>query len=241
MFAVELRAAVDAARSDARLVELSQAVWQGHAAGALNDDDAQAISELVHARRTTLRGPQMALRGGSSDSPRRSSIFPPKRLQQRPDRARARARHRHHARARWMPDHLADQFTDGELAALAVIAEEHAERGACDLPMAKIAALAGVSEGTARNGLRAARALALIAIEHRPRPGQPNLTNVVRIVSPAWLAWIKRRPAAWHRHRGGGCKDFKPMQKTRDTPPYSPNNTAQRNRRKGCRGEGSSG
>ncbi len=241
MFAVELHTAVEAARSDARLIELSQTVWRGHAAGVLAEADAQTISEFIHARRIALRKPQTVLGGRSDNSPRRSSIFPPKRLQQRPDRARARARQRHHARARWLPDHLADQFTDGELAALAVIAEEHAVRGACDLPMAKIAALAGVSEGTVRNGLRAAQVLALIAVEHRPRRGQPHLTNVVRIVSPAWRAWIARRPASWHRPRGGGCKGFEPMQKTKNNPLYLPDGGDQPNRRKGCRKKGSSG
>jgi len=123
-----------------------------------------------------------------------------------------------------MPDHLADRFTDGELAVLAVVAEEHAAKGFCDLPVAKLAALAGVSESTARNGLRAAATWALIVIEHRPRPGRPHLPNIVRLVDRTWLAWITRRPASWQRGRGGGCKRFQATQEKKKNPPYPPTN-----------------
>ena len=203
-----LREAIDAARNDARLVELSGAIWQEHRAGALDDDEAQALAEIIHARRTALRGPQAASGADQGRRMGRPSIYPPKRTQPRPDRSRSRERRRRHARARWIPDHLADGFTDGELATLAIVAEEHAAKGICDLSVGKIAGLAGVSESTVRNALRQARALALLVIEHRPRPGRPHLPNLIRLVDRAWLAWIARRPASWQRRGGGGVQEI---------------------------------
>lgn len=215
----------------AAIPDIVAKIYATLAAGEISEDEAGNLDATARQRQAALRGPQEAPGGRTSDTPRRPSIFPPKRLRERPDRAQARARRRHHARARWMPDHLADHLTDGELAALAVIAEEHAAHGACDLPMGKIAALAGVSESTARNGIRAAQALALITVEHRPRPGRPHLTNVMRIVSPAWLAWIRGRPASWLQQRGGGCKGFEATQKRRDNLPHAFSDSAQVNHR----------
>lgn len=208
-------------------------------AGEISEDEAGNLDAAARQRQITLRGLQEAQGGRRAGVRHPSSIYPPKRLREPPNRTQSRTRRRHHARARWMPDHLADRFSDGELAALAVIAEEHATHGACDLPMGKIAALAGVSESTARNGLRAAQTLALITVEHRPRPGRPHLTNVVRIVAPAWLAWIRGRPASWRR-QGGGCRGFEAKLKKEDNFFYSNDDKAQQNGRKAWRG-GSAG
>jgi hypothetical protein len=103
-----------------------------------------------------------------------------------------------------MPPALAAQFTTGELAALRIVADEIARRGDCRLPMGAVAARAGVSETTARNALRGARREELLTIEARPRPGRPNLTNIVRVISAEWLAWIAR--GASTRAERGGCK-----------------------------------
>lgn len=188
MFADQLRAAVEAARSDVRLVELSHAIWQGHAARALDDDEAQALSEYVHARRTALRGPQAA----PGRIPGRPSIFPPKRPQRSPDRARSLERRRHLAASGPLPPALATRFTTGELATLKVVADEVCQRGTCTLCTDAIAARAGVSNSTARNALRAARRLGILTVEERRRQGQRNDTNVIRVTDAAWTAWIAR-------------------------------------------------
>ena len=73
--------------------------------------------------------------------------------------------------------------------------------------MDRIAAAAGVSRSTAQNAIREARALGHLSVESRPRKGQKNLTNLVRIVSPEWLAWLKRGPSL---ARQIGFKDFHP-------------------------------
>lgn len=204
---------------------LNKAIYADWGAGRLSDDAAQALAEAVQARRSASRYSETPL------TPRRS-LFPPKRPQRTPDRAASRARRRTHARARWMPDHLAALFTDGELAALSIVAQEIAARGRCTFPMAKIAALAGISETTARNAFREARAHGLIEIEERPQHRAPHLPNVLRIVAPAWLAWIERRPAT---SRGGGCNDLKATPKGKNKTPLPPTPGAQRNRWKGYR------
>jgi hypothetical protein len=108
-----------------------------------------------------------------------------------PDRARSIARRRRVALCGAIPAKLAANFTLGEIAALSVIAGEIRRQGHCALPLDAIAAKAGVCRTTAQNALRAARLAGLVIVTERPRPGRKNLPNVVKIVSPAWLAWLR--------------------------------------------------
>lgn len=117
-----------------------------------------------------------------------------------------------------MPPALASRFTTGELAALKIVADEIALRGDCRLPLGAVAARAGVSETTVRNALRAARAQGLLSVEERPRRGRPNLTNIVRMISTQWRAWILRRPP------GTGCK--KPQGTGKDSFSETPDATS---------------
>src|SRR3954471_24576054 len=55
-FCNQMAAAIDGARSLTRLDHLSRSIWQGVHAGAVSDDDAQALAERLHARRSALRG-----------------------------------------------------------------------------------------------------------------------------------------------------------------------------------------
>src|SRR5215210_7202275 len=55
-FCDQMAAAIDGARTLTRLDHLSRSVWQGLAAGAVADDDAQALAERLHTRRGVLRG-----------------------------------------------------------------------------------------------------------------------------------------------------------------------------------------
>lgn len=200
-----LRSAIEAAHSDAHLVELSQAIWQGHAAGLLDDDGAQVLSEFVHARRTALRGPQAA----QGRMPGRPSIFPRKRPQRSPDRAKSLERRRTLAASGPLPPALAARFTTGELAVLKVIADEVRARGVCELHVDAIAARAGVSASTARNARRTAERHGYLSVEERRRQGQRNDTNRITITDPSWQAWIKKG----QRSEGGGFKTLKPTDK----------------------------
>ena len=55
-FCNQMAAAIDGARTLTRLDHLSRSIWQGLAAGTVADDDAQALAERLHARRSVLRG-----------------------------------------------------------------------------------------------------------------------------------------------------------------------------------------
>ena len=70
-FCDQMTAAIDGARTLTRLDHLSRAIWQGLAAGAVADDNAQALAERLHVRRTVLRGevPTTSNRGRALGSP----------------------------------------------------------------------------------------------------------------------------------------------------------------------------
>jgi hypothetical protein len=87
-----------------------------------------------------------------------------------------------------MPRKLVTRFT---LAEQAVVALEVKKHGVCSLTIGHIAALAGVSEQTARNALRQAQALCLVTIEERRRTAWMNYPNKVCIVSKEWAAWLR--------------------------------------------------
>lgn len=94
-----------------------------------------------------------------------------------------------------MPDTIRHHYTEGQRAALSVIAGEVKHHGVCDLPIDRIAAVAGVSRTTVQNAIREARELGHLAVDMRPRQGQKNLTNLVRVISAEWMAWLKRGPS----------------------------------------------
>src|SRR4051795_4140848 len=119
------------------------------------------------------------------------SYFPPKRRPQRsPDRQRSLERRRKLAASGPMPPALAARFTTGELAVLKIVADEVRTKGACVLSVAEMAARSGTSESTVRRAFRAA--VGLMTVQERRVPFRPNLTNVIRIVSREWLAWIEK-------------------------------------------------
>src|SRR5881275_88780 len=207
-FCDQMAAAIDGARTLTRLDHLSRSIWQGLAAGAVADDDAQALAERLHARRSVLRGEikPVGIPVG------RPSIFPPRRLQRSPQRPVAIARRRHLAASGPMPPSLACRFTVSELAVLRIIGDEVRQHGLCDRCVDEIAARAGVCRRMVQNAIREAARLGLLTIEERRHEGRRNLPNVVRIVSEEWTTWLARggrssRPAT-EPHIG--CKKMRP-------------------------------
>src|SRR3954452_16891769 len=187
-FCDQMAAAIDGARTLTRLDHLSRAIWQGLAAGAVADDDAQSLAERLHACRAVLRGeikPVGLLIG-------QSSIFPPKRLQRAPQRPVAIARRRHLAASGPMPPALACKFTVSELAVLRIIGDEVRQHGLCDRCVDELAARAGVCRRMVQNAIREAARLGLLTIQERRREGRRNLPNVIRIVSKEWANWLAR-------------------------------------------------
>jgi hypothetical protein len=185
MLAAQFRAAAAGANTYASIDNVSRLIWRAHGAGHLSDATAQALAETLQARKATLAArahPNTQKRAGG----------PPKAARPRsPDRARSIARRRAVAASGAVPAKIAVSFTQGEVAALAVIAGEVKRAGRCELCLDVIAALAGVCRTTCQNALRQARALGLVTVTERPRPGQKSLTNVVEVVSPDWRSWLR--------------------------------------------------
>jgi len=210
-FCDQMTSAIDGARTLTRLDHLSRSIWQGLAAGAVGDDDAQALAERLHARRSVLRG-EIKPVGVPVGRP---SLFPPRRLQKAPKRPVAIARRRHLAASGPMPPALACKFTVSELAVLRIIGDEVRQHGLCDRCVDEIAARAGVCRRMVQNALREAARLGLVTIEERRREGRRNLPNVVRIVSKEWSSWLARggRSSSPAAEPLIGCKKLRPTDK----------------------------
>jgi hypothetical protein len=97
---------------------------------------------------------------------------------------------------------------------LCIIAGEIKHHGVCDLPIDKIAALAGVCRTTVQTTLHEARRLNHIRITERPVPGRKHLSNLIDIASAEWRAWLKRGPSA---HRPIGSKTVNLASTTKNT------------------------
>src|SRR3954453_3576772 len=193
-FCDQMAAAIDGARTLARLDHLSRSIWQGLTAGAVADDDAQAFAEHLHARRSVLRGEikPVGIPVG------RPSIFPPRRLQRAPKRPVAIARRRQLAASGPMPPALACKFTVSELAVLRIVGDEVRQHGCCDRCVDEIAARAGVCRSMVQNAIREAARLGLLTVEERRREGCHNLPNVIRIISKEWTSWLARGGRSRH-------------------------------------------
>src|SRR5918994_4918546 len=187
MFAHQIADAVTRAQTLTRLDHLSRSIWQAMVANAVSDDEAQNLAELIHARRTVVRGDLKPI----GIPPGRPSIFPPRRLQRPALRPVAIARRRHLAAAGPMPPALACKFTVGELAVLRIVGDEVRGQGACARTNDEIAARAGTCRRMVQNAIRQAAALGLLTVQERRREGQKNLPNVLRVVSREWLSWLR--------------------------------------------------
>ena len=91
-----------------------------------------------------------------------------------------------------LPPHVRDRFTEGERAALYIVASDCRQHGRCSSSIKEIGDRAGVGVTTVRNALRKARHLDLLSIQERPQWRAKNLTNLVRIVCQRWLAWLRK-------------------------------------------------
>lgn len=196
MFAAQLESAVLGADLH-QLDHLARELWKAYNAGAIGEDDAQRLAELIHDRRGVTRGFQRP----EGVAPRRCSIFKPRRLQRPPQRAKAIERRRVLAASGPLPPRLAAKFTTGAMAVLRVIADAtRGNGGQCLKSVAEIAARAGVCHRLAQYAIRLAEREGLLTVQGRPQRGLPNLVNIVRIVCADWLAWVKRM---------GGCKNLR--------------------------------
>lgn len=194
MISDQFAAAVVAARNSAALDQVARLLWRAHAEGALDDAAAEAVSGAVQARRAVFATKPPVSQSENASS-RRRPVTP-----RSPDRQASLERRRRCALSGALPAAMAAAFTLGEIAALAVIAGQVRRSGACVLPIDAIAALAGVGRSTVQNALRQAARIGLIERQERRRAGQRSLTNILRIISPEWLSWLR------FGGKGGGFK-----------------------------------
>ena len=185
MFVEEIRRAVQACQRG-RLPELSAAVWKGFAAGAVSEDEAQGLAELIEAKK-----------GVSFPG-----TTPRKPLGSRPRSSASMARRRSWAAGSWMPPSMAAGFTQAENAALAVIIREIATRGACELAAAAIAGRAGISTSSARNAVREARRRGILHVVERRISYDRNQPNLITIASRELELWVRTRSRI-DRSKGG--------------------------------------
>jgi len=188
MFAEQLRQAVEASPR-VELAKVSSLLWRAYAAGQITEAEASALSEAIEARKLIPAAHKPAQR----------------RLGSRPRLPASMERCRRWAASGCLPPSLAARFTLAENAVLAVVAAESVRHSRCTLTVGHVAALAGVSETTVRNALRAARGLGFLTVEERRLTAWRNAPNVVRLVSREWQAWLRLRAS-----KVGGCKFVNP-------------------------------
>jgi hypothetical protein len=92
-----------------------------------------------------------------------------------------------------LPPAIAKTFTVGQAAVLSVISYEHLHHGACRKSYGELADEAGCSRRWVKLTIALAHRAGLLSVEHRPRPGRKDDTNVIRILDEAWLAWLRVR------------------------------------------------
>ncbi|RTL25619.1 MAG: helix-turn-helix domain-containing protein [Rhodocyclaceae bacterium] len=239
MFADEIRRQAEAAPR-AALPAVTAALWRAYGEGKVSEAAAEALSALIEARQGSGRSNQSRANCGATNLPQMGDAAKDragtsrKATGSRPRTDASLERRRRWAASGRLPPQLAARFTPAEQAALALVAAETARRGDCRLSVPHLAAVAGVSETTARNALREARRLGLVSVEERRLTGWRSDTNVVRIVSAEWTAWLRlaRRGDRVSGPKGGGCKSPNPtptvIPESGKTRPAEPS--------KGCRG-----
>ena len=202
MFADELRRAIEAA-DRITMPSVTALLWRAFGEGRVSEAEAEALSGLIETRTDAPATRRLAAAGLASSSPDRgrtihdtapihdSAGSAKRSVGSRPRTDASMERRRRWAASGRLPPGLAARFTLAEQAVLALVAAETAQRKDCRLSIENMAAVAGVCRSTVKNAIREARQLGLLTVEERQITGFRNDTNVLRIISPEWLAWIR--------------------------------------------------
>lgn len=227
VFADEIRRTIEAA-DRITLPSVTALLWRAFGDGTISEAEAEVLSGLIEARTDApaLRRLPHAVRAtspGSSaeahtrqDTPQdRESAARRPSVGSRPRTDTSMERRRRWAASGRLPPGLAARFTLAEQAVLALVAAEVARRKDCRLAVGHLAAIAGVAETTVRNAIREARKLGFLTVEERRVTGFRSDTNIIRVISPEWTAWLRlarRGGPAGDKNKspgnrgGGGCK-----------------------------------
>jgi hypothetical protein len=194
--AIVLYDGINACQNPDQLHAMASLIWERRGAGAVNDDEASYLVSCIERRRPLSRRTSTGKFAVIGKMNVRISRFLPRQRQRSPDRRASRDRRRMLGGSSALPDNLRHHYTEGQRSVLCIVAGEVKRHGICDLPIDKIAALAGVCRTTVQTAMHEARRLHHIKITERPQPGRKSLPNIVEIVSREWQTWIKRGPSA---------------------------------------------
>lgn len=198
----QIQSAYDRARelfARAHTVEQVNAVYK--LATSLIMTEAGEEPEVSDLLDRVARKQQEAISRASSKRGRAGGSFFPERSRSGIPRGRAAsikrdpertARKRRFAAMSILPPHVSESFTEGERAALFIIAEDCRDKGYCDASAKEIGDRAGVGITTVRNAYRRAKIRGLIDIEEREAEGRrgKHRPNVYRIKCLHWKKWI---------------------------------------------------
>ncbi|MCJ2092986.1 helix-turn-helix domain-containing protein [Methylobacterium sp. J-072] len=202
MFADELKRAIEAA-TRITLPSVTALLWRAYGDGKVTEAEAEALSGLIEARTLSTGRPRPEQTSNPTETVTPQTGDPAKNvsgLAGAPRRPGAGSRPRTDAsmerRRRWaasgrMPQAIVARFTLAEQAVLSLVAAEVARRKDCRLSIENMAAVTGVCRSTVKNAIREAARLGLLTVEERQITGFRNDTNVLRIVSPEWTAWLR--------------------------------------------------
>ena len=177
----------------------------GLAAGAVADDDAQALAERLPPAGCPARRDQA---GGHP--PGRPSLFPPRRLQRAPSALSrllvvATSPPLVRCRRPWPASLRSASWRCSALSAM-----RSASTGSA-IGAWTSSRRAGVCRRMVQNAIREAARLGLVTVEERRREGRRNLPNIVRIVSKEWTSWLEGRAVEPPEGRAPiGCKKLRP-------------------------------
>lgn len=202
MFTQEIRRQVMSAPT-AALPDVTAALWKAFAAGAVTEAEAEELSGLIEARIT------LPVTRAATQGPKAAKAVVHRRVGSRPRTDASLERRRRWAASGRLPPAVAARFSLAEQAVLALVAAESVRHKDCRLAIGNLAATAGVSETTVRNAIREAVRLGLVTVEERRVTSWRNDTNIVRIISAEWKAWLRlgrKRKEEKPVLGGGGCK-----------------------------------
>jgi len=215
------------------LDHLARLLWRAFGEGAIGEGDAAFLQSCIDRRRplgrTTAPGfakPLAAL------NRRVASRFTPRQRARSPDRKASLDRRRMLGGSGALPANMRHHYTLAQMSVLTIVAGEVNQHGICDLPIDRIAALAGTCRTTVQTTMHEARRVGHIKITERPVPGRKSLPNLVEITSPEWLAWIKRGPTS-HRSIGSNFAKMVSPTKIKD---LKKEEAAEENRQWRCHG-----
>jgi hypothetical protein len=195
--------------------EKGRLLWKCYGEGSIGEAEATYLSSIIERRRPLgCRTAPEHTRSLGKVTGRLWSRFTSRQRQRSPDRKASRDRRRLLGGSSALPDNLRHYYTEGQRAVLCIVAGEVKHHGICDLPIDKIAALAGVCRTTVQTSVHEARLLGHIKITERPQPGHKSLPNVIDIISSEWRAWIRRGPSVARRI---GSNSLKMVSTTKNT------------------------